>query len=236
MWTRSGCLLFLAVLSGLMARADGISISPTTVILEPGRNIGALTLRNQGKTDVTYELAGYRWTQADGEDVLTLDKSFIVTPPVISLAAGEARVIRVGLLQEDAGTSVEQAYRLRISEMAAPENTAGANLNVRLQVLLPVFTRRADIDPRLEFSAYRTDTGRTCIDGQNLGRTHAKLAWVANPDGMDETVPVQKYILANSEGTLCLDIPFETGRKLIVAATSAHMNDVRPYEIPVTGP
>lgn len=235
MWTKIGALLALTVLRGLIAQAESISIYPTTILLEPGRNIGALTLHNRSDREAVYELAGYKWTQTNGEDDLTLDKSFIVTPPVVSLAAGESRVVRVGLLAEETGSALEQAYRLRISELPLAAGNRGATLNVRLQVLLPVFTKRTPAGPKLELAAFKSDDGSTCVEGRNLGNTHARLAWITSPDELGAPVPIQKYILANSNGSLCVNTPFGDAEQLTVAVTSAYQNDIRPYEVPVTG-
>lgn len=233
---RSVALLLASQLFALASGAEGISIYPTTVLLDPGHRVGTVTIRNQANHEVTYELAGYRWSQTDDRDVLTRDRAFVVTPPVIVLRAGEERIVRVGLLSDPPAGGAEQAFRLRISELPHENGRQGANLNVRLQLLLPVFEARRDTPQELEFAAHHNSQGEICIEGDNKGDAHAKLVWVADADRPDQKTPVQKYMLAGSRGQLCVDKAFTVGRSVAIGVTSAHQRDVKPYETPITDP
>ncbi len=236
MHTKWVCLLLLASMYGLAGSAQSVSISPTTLVLDGKNQIDTVTIRNQADHESIYELAGYRWTQRDEQDVLTLDKAFVVTPPVITLAPGQERVVRVGLLPQDAPASLEHAYRLRISELAAPTAGPEAGLNVRLQLLLPIFSPGRDRDLALDFSAKRESDGSLCVVGDNIGTTHAKLVWIAAAGDMDRKTPLQKYILAGKQGTMCTDASLDMGEKLTIGVTSAYEHDIFPYEISVSAP
>ena len=226
MKVRLAALLTLSSLFGMTAATDGISIYPTTLILDQKQPIETLTIRNQSTRETVYELAGYKWTQNDGDDVLTLDKSFIVTPPVVTLAAGEERLVRVGLISDHPGTPGEEAYRLRISELPSPAGPSASNLNVRLQVLLPVFAKQPVMGPNLQFSAFRDDSGRVCIDGLNMGDS-------TDAHQPDERIPVQKYVLGKSEGRLCVDNNLGGSDTLTLGVTSAYQRDIQPYEMSI---
>jgi len=228
-------ILAIFGLSITQALADGITVYPTTIVLDRSNHIGVLTISNQSDHDTTYELAGYRWTQTNGEDILSLDKSFIVTPPVITLPAGEARIVRVGLMSAEQQEAVEQTYRLRISELQPAAASEGAGLNVRLQLLLPVFSGGND-KLKLSFSARATADRQACITGTNNGEAHAKLVWIEAADDPEHRVPMQKYLLANSASEICVDLPTKVGESLTVGATSAYLDKVHPYQVAVAGP
>lgn len=228
--------LIFASLHGLLATADGISVFPTTLILEEKGQISSLTIRNESNRSGTYELAGYLWTQVDGEDRLSLDRSFIVSPPVVTLRPGEERIVRVGLIDKRQGGPEERAYRLRISELPDPAAPADANLNVRLQIILPVFAPGLNDDLLLDFSADRSGDDRICLHVTNQGATHAKLVWVAPATSGARKAPMQKYILAKSQGDLCVDDLPDVGSAVLVGVTSAYRTDIRSYEIALAGP
>lgn len=233
---RLAALLLIVTLQGANAQADGITVYPTTLLLDNSSHVGTLTISNQSDTEAVYELAGYRWTDKGGEDTLTLDKSFIVTPPVVTLAAGEERIVRVGLMSVMPASSVEQAWRLRISELRPHSKSSGSGLNVRLQLLLPVFSSGNSHEQELNLSARAGADGQVCIAGKNMGDTHAKLVWVAATDAADHKVPVQKYLLAGSQAEFCLDPEADTANGLIVGATSAYLNEIRTYQMAVADP
>ena len=228
--------LFAGSLAGTLAFADGISVYPTTVLLEPDSRVSSLTISNLGDREATFELAGYRWSQDKNEDTLSLDKSFVVTPPVVTLAAGEERVVRVGLLSADDNVATESAYRLRISELSAARDPDGGNLNVRLQILLPVFLTSAERAPDLNFQVSEDREDKLCFVAHNRGATHAKLVWVSTADNAENKVPLQKYILSNSDLRVCSDALSAPGKRYLVGVTSAYQNDIMPYEISITEP
>jgi len=235
MLDKLAAFLMILGLSATQALADGITVYPTTIILDRSDHIGALTISNQSDHDTTYELAGYRWTQLNGKDSLSLDKSFIVTPPVVTLRPGDARIVRVGLMSDGQQGTVEQTYRLRISELQPAAASEGAGLNVRLQLLLPVFSGGNE-KLKLSFSARVSADGQTCITGTNNGETHAKLVWIAAADGPEHRMPIQKYLLANSGSEVCVELATKAGKSLTVGATSAYLDEVHPYQVAVTGP
>ncbi|MEZ5985369.1 MAG: fimbria/pilus periplasmic chaperone [Hyphomonas sp.] len=237
MWVRSGVLLLLMCVNGLGSTAESISIYPTTLILENNTGIGTLTIENRSDHTATYEFAGYQWTQSDKGDELALDKSFVISPPVVSLQPGEAKIVRMGLLSSARSTTeTEKSYRLRISELSSPATISNANLKVKLQLLLPVFSGAPNTDQDLELSAVKRADGQTCIEGSNHASSHTKLIWLSRSAPSSDKTPVQKYILADSHGTLCTDANYNVGDKLTVGTSTAYRNEIRPYEITVLAP
>ena len=237
MWIRSGALLLLMCLNGLGSTAESISLYPTTLILEKDTGISTLTIENRSDHTATYEFAGYQWTQPDNGDELTLDKSFVISPPVVSLQPGEARIVRMGLLSSARPPpETEKAYRLRISELSSPAAIPNANLKVKLQILLPVFSGAPNTEQDLELSAVKRADGQTCIEGSNHASSHAKLIWLSRSAPSSDKTPVQKYILADSHGTLCTDADYNVGDKLTVGTSTAYRNEISSYEITVLAP
>lgn len=229
----AGFLMILGLFA-VQAQADGVAVYPTTIVLDRSNHVGTLTISNQSNQEATYELAGYRWTQQNGEDNLTLDKSFIVTPPVVTLSPGEVRIVRVGLMSAEQRRG-EQTYRLRISELQAATASEGAGLNVRLQLLLPVFSGGTDkLD--LSFSARAAADGQVCITSTNNGEAHTKLVWIGAADAPEHRAPIQKYLLSNSSSEVCVELEMKVGENLAVGATSAYLDEVRPYQVTVAGP
>ena len=227
-------LLMLLSHFGLYAASEGITVSPTTLIINPQDGVTTLRLKNRGKQEAVYELAGYSWALDSGRDVLTLERAFVATPPVVTLAPGEERIVRIGLLSTQHEGPVEQAYRLRISQLeGAPAQ--GIGLNVRLQMLLPVFIEGAERKPQLSFDARKDENGSLCIAGRNDGYAHAKLVWVADAEAPEQKIPVQRYVLAQSDAELCAIPGLEVRNELLVGVTTAYQGAVEPYRVSVIG-
>lgn len=226
-WLATFLIFFL--LQDLRASAEGLTVYPTSLVLDEARRVGVLTLVNRGGEEAIYELAGYRWTEADGADHLIPDKAFIVTPPVVTLAPGEQRVVRIGVLPGGAPLAVEQAYRVRVSELQSGDVFRGNALDVRLQILLPVFLGGDSRDLDLGFSAAENQDGQLCLEGLNSGDSHARLVWVAPAGHPDEKTPIHKYMLAKSSARFCVDPVAKPGGKVSVGATSIYQSDVQSF-------
>src|SRR5215217_7487592 len=68
--------------------ADAASLQVTPLLVEvaaPGAT-STLTLRNQGTQPVNGQIRVFRWTQANGQDVLEPMDAVVASPPMASLA------------------------------------------------------------------------------------------------------------------------------------------------------
>ncbi len=185
------------VLSALVlcppAHATSLQISPVRIDLPAGPGAAAITLRNASGAPIHAQVRVFRWTQADGADVLTPTDDAVASPPILRIAGnGEqmGRVVRPldPVLRNDASTSAvpptETAYRLLIDELPQREAQVDqSGVRVQLRYSVPVFAGTpADAPLRLKLTMWR-DQDEWKLAVRNDGARHARISGVAVING-----------------------------------------------------
>lgn len=137
----AAALVAALVAAPVAAGAADVQVDPVLVELSPAARSGALTLRNAGAEPARFQLVVRAWHQlASGEMHLEPTDDVLVYPPAMTLAPGEARLVRVGLAPKAGFGALEQGYRLMIEEQPPPEKP-GQPSQVQLlsRLSLPVF-------------------------------------------------------------------------------------------------
>src|SRR4051812_28136640 len=91
---RAAAILFFFRLAATSALAQGIGVSPTSVLLAPNQNAAALNITNHGDRKISFQIRGYSWRQsgADGEDVLDPTADLVSSPPIATIQPGATQV------------------------------------------------------------------------------------------------------------------------------------------------
>ena len=136
-------LLFLGLATAmpLSAIAGAFSVSPVRIYMLPKDRAIAVTVVNEGDTEVVLQADLNAWTQQpDGTDELIPTDDLILSPPVIRLAPNTRQVVRLALLKP-ADASRQLIYRMIMREV--PEAVSVRDRTVQLPVALalsmPVF-------------------------------------------------------------------------------------------------
>lgn len=134
-------LLGLAIALPLSAVAGAFSVSPVRIYMLPRERVVAVTVVNEGDTEVVLQADLNAWTQKpDGTDELNPTDDMILSPPIIRLAPNSSQVVRLALLKP-ADASRQLIYRMIMREV--PEAVARIDRTVQLPVALalsmPVF-------------------------------------------------------------------------------------------------
>jgi fimbrial chaperone protein len=132
----------LALLSPLAAFGGSLRVGPTRIDLAARHPVVALEVQNASDASTLAQIDVFTWTQEGAGDVLVPTTDVIATPLVLNLAAGETRVVRVGL-REPNRTVVERSYRLFVREVT-PTPAPGTGLQFALRIGVPVFALPAD--------------------------------------------------------------------------------------------
>ena len=131
-----------ALLSCTMPALAGIfSVTPVRIFMTPRDRAVAVTLVNEGDTEVALQADINSWKQqADGTDELVLTEDLVLSPPIIKLAPKARQVVRLALLRAP-DPAQQLTYRLIVREI--PEVTAPKELTVAVPIALalsmPVF-------------------------------------------------------------------------------------------------
>lgn len=179
----------LCALSGL-AGAASLQVAPTGLEFLPSSPAQGLWLSNTGVEALNAQVRVFRWTQVDGEDVLTPTQDMVASPPMLSLQPGTrqlVRVIRVGAPTPGEG---EKAYRLLVDELPPSVEPTETGIRYVLRHSVPAFVLpatlpdAAEVATSLEWSLQRSDDG-LALQARNTGSFHAQLSQVSllPPDG-----------------------------------------------------
>src|SRR5437870_13055774 len=89
-------VLLLLGLAGSV-RAAALGIDPILVELSPAAPTALLALRNEGSEPVRLQVSAFTWAQnLEGEMQLAPTSELVLFPPLLEIAPGEERKIRVG--------------------------------------------------------------------------------------------------------------------------------------------
>jgi fimbrial chaperone protein len=206
-------VLLAAFLAPAIAGAADLELSPTSIELSDATRTALVTLRNSGSAPLRYQLRAYAWGQKDdGEMALTPTRDLVLFPPLVELAPGETRNVRVGT--QVAPGATERTWRVFIEEMPRADDAAAAS---RVQVLtrigVPVFLAPPRRVARGEVAFLPGARNRIRFGVKNTGTVRLRpsaitLALVA-ADGkrLAEKTLDAWYVLAGGERIYEADVP-----------------------------
>ena len=118
-------LMAAALMTAAVHSADAASLQVTPLLLEipaPGAT-STLTVRNESPRPVNAQVRVFRWTQANGQDVLEPTDAVVASPPLVNLASRISFAVRI-VRTADFG-DVDAAIRWALGERAGqPPKTA----------------------------------------------------------------------------------------------------------------
>ena len=225
-------LLVLATVSPLSAIAGAFSVSPVRIYMLPRERAVAVTVVNEGDTEVVLQADLNAWSQKpDGTDELSPTDDMILSPPIIKLAPNSSQVVRLALLKP-ADVSRQLIYRMIMREV--PEAVARIDRTVQLPVALalsmPVFITpppaKRIMDcvtaPNLSVKCINTGTAYAQVREILLKRGTVTLARF---EGGTYILPgAQKVINLKGEpgltpGVVQMSVSFDDGKSQIFEAT-----------------
>ena len=168
-----------AVVSALLtgagaARAAEVQVGPVLVNLSPATRSAIVAVRNQGKETARFELQARAWSQGpSGEMNLFPTEEIAVYPPVLTVAPGEERNVRVGAVVPFG--AVERTYRIILQEMAPPETPeGGAQVRMLTRLLIPVFLAPAKAVEKAVVADLAVQAGKVTFRLLNEGTVHVR--------------------------------------------------------------
>jgi fimbrial chaperone protein len=244
---RLRALLLAAALSApAAARAGELEIAPIHVELSGAARSATVVLRNGGDAPARYELRALDWAQKpDGGMELSPTRELVVFPPLLELAPGASRTIRLGT--EVRPSATERAWRLLIEELPRGDDAAGASrVAVLTRVGVPVFLVPAKAAAKAELAFLPADGNRIRVRLQNRGSTRlrprAAALKVVGPDGSPllERALDAWYVLAGGERIYEVETPAEVcalaAEAVVTAALETGVLEARAAPVPCRAP
>jgi len=156
--------------------AGPFSVTPVRIYMSPSDRAVAVTINNEGDTDLVMQADLYTWKQKpDGEDDLELTEDLLLSPPIIKVPAKSRQVVRLARLQP-ADMENQQTYRLIVREIpeAAP-STANLQLQIAIAFSMPVFITPPNAKYKLDCTAQKTAMDKVSVSCKNSGNAYAQI-------------------------------------------------------------
>lgn len=204
----------MALLSGA-ATASTFGVSPIRVELAGAARTAALTVANNAKSELVLKVDAVTWAlSAEGQEQYSPTDKLVFFPKELVLAPGASRTIRVGLTQATLPAQ-EETFRLFIRQQAptAPEEgQKPTQISMVVNFGVPVFVRRADAKPALEYTAQAVE-GALAISATNTGQAHARMESIGFKNGAGPKDMGSPYVLQGMTRTFRIKVsPEDCGR------------------------
>ena len=171
---RSWLLVLLLTGSIMPSYAGVFSVTPVRIYMSPKERAVAVTITNDGDTELVMQADLYLWKQKpDGQDDLTLTEDMFLAPPIIKMAPKSRQVLRLARLSPT--KSPEQlTYRMIVREI--PE-AIPAKQDLQLQIALafsmPVFITPRGAKAKLVCTAVRVSADSINAVCENNGSAYS---------------------------------------------------------------
>ncbi len=157
------------------ASAGQFSVSPVRIQMTARDRATAITLTNEGDTDLVMQADIYHWKQKpDGQDDLVLSEDMILSPPILKLPPHSRQVVRLARLRP-VPNGEQQTYRLIVREIPEAQVTEGAvKLQIAMAFSLPVFISPPRTKRELLCTTERDVTNNIRALCENQGNAYAQ--------------------------------------------------------------
>lgn len=175
---RLGLALIAALLTGSPpAQAGAFSISPVRIHMSPRERVVAVSISNEGETEVALQAELHSWTQTeDGADTLQPTEDLILAPPIIRIPSKTRQVVRLALLRP-ADLQRQLTYRLIVREV--PEITQPKDQTLQVPITLalsmPIFITPPGAQRLLECEMQRPDAQTLGARCTNQGNAYTQV-------------------------------------------------------------
>jgi fimbrial chaperone protein len=218
---RSLIVVFAALLGSLSAEAASLRVSPVLLDVSAPSAATTLTLRNDHTHPIDVQIRVFRWSQANGKDVLEPTADVVASPPMAALAPDTEYVVRVVRVSKRPVTA-EESYRLVVDELPDPALRRAGTVTFVLRYSIPVFfAAPSGAGASVAWTARRSGNV-TVVSATNSGGKRVRISNL-KLEGSAGTVPVREglvgYVLAGASMTwpLRIEHPVAGGATRLVA-------------------
>ncbi len=171
----SACAAFTLILPVTQTHAGQFSVAPLRIQMAARDRATAITLTNEGDTDLVMQADIYQWKQKpDGQDDLQLSEDMILSPPILKLPPHSRQVVRLARLRP-VPSGEQQTYRLIVREIPEAQVTEGAvKLQIAMAFSLPIFISPPGSKRELLCTAERSASNSVRAFCENQGNAYAQ--------------------------------------------------------------
>ncbi|MEK6791526.1 MAG: fimbria/pilus periplasmic chaperone [Deltaproteobacteria bacterium] len=171
-------VVMLTFLFSGWAQAGTFKVSPIRIDLDKDTKSGFVTVVNDGAERINTQIKLFEWTQdADGKDVYTESNDLIYFPRIMTINAGEERILRVGL--KAPAIAKEKTYRVFIEEIPQPKKAPGAQVAIAIRFGVPIFVKPVKEEPKGALVGLELSGGVLKVPVRNEGNTHFTITAIS---------------------------------------------------------
>lgn len=213
--------LLLSLLAPWAAATAGVfSVTPVRLYMTPRDRAIAVTLTNEGDTEVVLQADINTWNQKpDGTDELVLTEDLILAPPIIKLAPKARQVVRLALLKP-ADASRQLIYRMVIREVPEALPASGIQVPIALALSMPVFITPPAAKREVNCTSQPADSKSLILQCSNTGSAYAQIREAVVTRGPQTLARFEggSYILPGARKTVSLkgEQPLTAGQAQLV--------------------
>jgi fimbrial chaperone protein len=221
-WRSRIAAMWCALFAWASAQAGEFSVNPIRLDLGPAARSGALTVTNDGKIPLGFQLQAMEWVQDDqGKDQYLETRDLIFFPKILTVEPGQEGVVRVGIKAPIVPS--EKTYRIFIEEMpgnAQRSDAKGTQIAFLIRFGAPVFVEPVKAEDGLEVTALKMAGGALTFQARNSGNRHQMVQAIElrGTDAAGKEVYATKladrYILAHAAKPYTASIAAEPCSKL----------------------
>lgn len=168
------CVTLLSALLLIPYPSDAATfeVTPLRFLFSGSKGSDILQIRNESDGNLQVQIKAYDWKQdSQGKDVYSETNDIIFFPRIVTLKAGEARIVRVGTKIPPG--KQEKSYRMYIEEMPGKEVLQGTTLRTLLRVGIPIFLAPATTEAKGTLEGLKVEAGgKVSFLIKNHGNVH----------------------------------------------------------------
>jgi len=204
-WAPLPLLLFVAS----AAFAGAFTVTPVRIYMAPKDRAVAVTITNDGDTDVVLQADLHSWSQRpDGTDQLVLTEDLILSPPIIKLAPKAKQVVRLArLVPPDMTRQLTYRFILReVPEALAPKSNI--QIPIALALSMPVFITPPGARRGVTCQLAGIETNTIGVRCANLGNAYAQIREIELMRGEQKIARYEggAYILPGASRTIAAGV------------------------------
>jgi fimbrial chaperone protein len=174
-WIRLAVILCGLALPAHTVLASSFRVTPIRVDLNSRTSSSLMTLTNDSKDELRFQISAFEWSQAEGsgEMQLTPTKDIVFFPALLTVKPAEERKVRVGTTVKSG--EVEKTYRIFFEELpplTTPETTTGSEVRIITKLGVPVFVEPTKTLVSGEIANASMAAGKLSFDLKNNGNVH----------------------------------------------------------------
>ncbi len=158
------------------AKAGQFSVSPVRIFMAPQDRAVAVTLVNEGDSELVMQSDVYLWRQKPGgEDDLQMSEDLFLSPPIVKLAPKAKQVVRLAMVKPPKA-GPQQTYRLLVREVPeALKSEKDLKVQIALAFSLPVFITPPGAQREVACTLARAGAAEAKVSCANSGTAYAQI-------------------------------------------------------------